>query len=265
MCGRYTNQAEFSDLRVRFQVEQIELFRDWRPTYNVSPAYGPGFEQLIVLGRCDASSGAVRRVLRLARWWLIPAQWRGPLQKLPTTFNARAEEVASKRWFQGPFRSTRCLVPATGWREFRTVRGAKQPFHFHLGGQPFAFAGLWSRWEVDEGVDTFTILTTEPHPLAAQVHPRMPLVLPAELHDAWLDPTAPDPESLLERAVASVRALPLEMYPSDPVGNRPGVEGPEVIARARPEFVQQDLFGPASERQRASGRHRPGPPGRSRP
>lgn len=246
MCGRYTNQAEFSDVRLRFQVEQIELFRDWHPTYNISPSYGPGFEQLIVVGGRKATSGAARRAIRLARWWLIPAGWRGPLQKLPTTFNARAEEVASKRWFREPFRSTRCLVPATGWREFRGASGSKQPFHFHLGGQPFAFAGLWSRWDADEPIDTFTILTTEPHPLAAEVHPRMPLVLAPEFHDAWLDPSEPDPEGLLHRAAAGARVLPLEVYPSDPVGNRPGVEGPEVIARMRPEFVQQDLFAPRS-------------------
>lgn len=242
MCGRYTNRAEFSDIRLHFRVEQLELFRDWRPAYNIAPSFGPGFEQLIVLGRRDGAAPSLRRVLRLARWWLIPPQWRKPLHQLPTTFNARAEDVATKRWFREPFRSTRCLVPATGWREFHGKPGAKQPYHFHLNGELFAFAGLWSRWEAGGGVDTFTVLTTEPHPVAAAVHDRMPLVLTPDLYDAWLDPDERDPEGVLRRAVESVRALPLEVYASDPVGNRTGVEGPEVIAPLRPEAVQGELF-----------------------
>lgn len=243
MCGRYTNQASLEEVRRVFHVQQLELFRDWKPTYNVSPSYGPGFEQLIVVGGREA--GRSRRVLRLARWWLVPEHWNRPLRELPTAFNARSEDVTRRSLWRGAFARSRCLVPATGWREFKGPPGHKEPYQFHLGGQPFAFAGLHSRWHTPEGnlVETFAILTTDPHPVAARVHHRMPLVLPAELHDRWLDPDEPSPSDVLQAARERVPVLPLETYASDPVGNKPGVEGPEAIAPLAARFVQQDLFG----------------------
>ena len=81
--------------------------------FNIAPSHGPGFEQLIVVQKED------RRVLRLARWWMIPGFWTKPLRELPTSFNARAEDVADKPFFRAAFASHRCLVPATGWREFK--------------------------------------------------------------------------------------------------------------------------------------------------
>ncbi|HEV8550009.1 MAG TPA: SOS response-associated peptidase family protein, partial [Polyangiaceae bacterium] len=91
MCGRYTNEAELSDIRLAFDVATLELFRDWKPTYNITPGYGPGFEQLFVVGTREG-----QRALRLGRFWLLPPGYAGPRKGMPTTFNARSEELAQK-------------------------------------------------------------------------------------------------------------------------------------------------------------------------
>jgi putative SOS response-associated peptidase YedK len=245
MCGRYTNDAELSDIRRAFDVEQLELYREWKPTYNVTPSYGPGVEQLIVVQTKEGE-----RSLRLGRFWLIPANRKKPLKELPTAFNARSEELLRRPLWKKPFESHRCLVPATGWREFRGEAGKKHAHHFHLARTLFAFAGLCSTWISPDGeaVDTFAIVTTEPTPLAASVHDRMPLVVTPEHYADWLG--ASDPERVLAEVKNDAFRLPFEVYESDPVGNNGRYEGPRVIERApsvaRAEPAQGELFGAKS-------------------
>jgi putative SOS response-associated peptidase YedK len=261
MCGRYSDGAELSEIRLAFAVDQLELFRDWQPTYNITPSYGPGFEQLIVL-RTDEG----KRALRLARFWLIPPSWPRPLKELPTAFNARAEELTKKPFWRAAFQADRCLVPATGWREFQGQPGKKQPFHFHFGHRLFAFAALHSTFVSPEGeaVDSFAIVTTAPSPLAATIHDRMPLVLAPEHYAAWLGPG--DAEGVLEAAQRASLTQALEIYPSNPVGNSGRFEGREVLERAASPTaaspgapVQGELFGgataaPSRSAPRARGR-----------
>jgi putative SOS response-associated peptidase YedK len=253
MCGRYTNRAEFSEIRLAFAVDEVRAARDYRATYNISPSYGAGFEQPIVV------QGAAGRELRLARWWFIPWFWKKPLKELPTAFNARAEDLASKAFWKEAFRESRCLVPATGWREFRPssahvpseveglrarAKTAKQPYHFHLQGELFAFAGLWSSWQSPEGeaIDSFAIVTTEASAMAKSVHTRMPVVLPKTSYDAWLDPQH-DPAAVLAEAIAAGTTLGIDIYPSNPIGNKSGFEGVEAIERvALPEEKQGTLL-----------------------
>jgi putative SOS response-associated peptidase YedK len=253
MCGRYSDAAELSDIRLTFEVKQVELFREWKPTYNITPSYGAGFEQLMVVATREGE-----RALRLGRFWMIPPSWQRPLNELPTSFNARAEELAKKPLFRAAFRSARCLIPATGWREFTGTSGHKQPHHFHFGHSLFAFAGLWSRWTSPEGevVDSFAIITTAAAKAVEAIHDRMPLVLPRESHAGWLDAKA-DPEPILAHAVELSRALPFQVYPSDPIANSGRYEGPRAIepvaappAANEPVPVQGSLFADDAPRAR---------------
>jgi putative SOS response-associated peptidase YedK len=259
MCGRYTNDAELSDIRLTFEVEQVELFRDWKPTFNVTPSYGPGFEQLVVVRTKDGV-----RTLRLGRFWLIPPKWVKPLKDLPTAFNARAEDIEKKGLWREPFRTGRCLIPATGWREFKGPRGEKQPYHFHTGKRLFAFAGVSSRWTSPEGevADTFAIITTVANQAVAGVHDRMPLVLPRESYTKWLDPDE-DGSRLLREACDASLSLPLDVYPSDPIANSSQYEGPRAIEPVsipveKAEPVQGTLFGEEPASKKPPGRRRSG-------
>jgi putative SOS response-associated peptidase YedK len=231
MCGRFSQEAQMSEIKLELKVEQLEIFREFQPLYNIAPSYGPGYEQLFVLQTREG-----QRALRLGRWWMIPHYWSKPLKALPAAFNARAEDLVKKPYWRDAFQRHRCLVPATGWREFRPERGKKQPYQFRLEQRVFAFAGLWSRWASPDGelVDSFAIVTTVPSAQAAQYHHRMPLVLPPELYAGWLA-RGTDGSSILSEACARSLQLPLEVYPSNPVGNNSRFEGPEVVERFAPE------------------------------
>jgi len=239
MCGRYTNETEFSQIRLLFQATD-RTFRPWTPKLNISPSSGPGFEQLIITVDRPGT-----RQIRLARFWLIPSFWSKPLAALPTSFNARSEDLTRRRLWQGPYEHSRCLVPATGWREFVGTSTPKQPYHFRLpipeagAPQPFAFAGLASTWTSPEGevVDSFAILTTAPSEQARAIHDRMPLVMPAELEEAWLfDDEGRD--RVLESARRAALTLELEVFPSDPVANNVHYEGPSAVRRIQPTETQ---------------------------
>jgi putative SOS response-associated peptidase YedK len=230
MCGRFSQEAELSEIKIQLKVEQLEIFREFRPLYNISPSHGPGYEQAFVLQTREG-----KRALRLGRWWMIPHFWSKPLKALPAAFNVRAEEATQKAFWRDAFQRHRCLVPATAWREFKPVGKKKQPYLFRLPSGLFAFAGVWSRWTSPDGevVDSFAVMTTAPNAAAAPYHNRMPLVIPTELHERWLD-RAGDGSDVLAEARAAAEHLPLEIHPSNPVGNSSRFEGPEAVERLTP-------------------------------
>jgi putative SOS response-associated peptidase YedK len=233
MCGRYSlAPGEFSEIQLEFQVEGAFAIE---PRYNIAPSWAPGHEPPIVL---ENTSG--ERELALARWWLIPASWKRPLKMLPTAFNARAEELASKRFWSKSFDTRRCLVPATGWREFTGPSGKRQPHHFHYGERPFAFAGIWDEWLSPEGgaVRSFAIITVPANDAVTAVHDRMPLYVEPDLYPAWLDPSTPGARAL--EWVRGASTPELSHYEADPVGNDVRQEGPRVIAPLRRQ--QLSLF-----------------------
>lgn len=226
MCGRYSLAPnEFSQIQIEFKVEaRFEL----EPRYNIAPTWTAGHEPPIVLTN---SSG--RRELDAARWWMIPASWKLPLNKLPTAFNARAEELGDKRFWSRSFDARRCLVPTTGWREFTGPSGQRQPQHFHYDHGLFAFAGLWDEWLSPQGenVRSFAIVTVAANDIVTPIHDRMPLRVAPDLYAEWLDPSIPG-----ERALARVEkasAPRLEHYETDPAGNDVRREGAAVIAPVR--------------------------------
>jgi putative SOS response-associated peptidase YedK len=109
------------------------------------------------------------------------------------TVNARAETIDKAPSFRQAFTKRRCLIPADGFYEWRKTAKPKLPFAIAMkDGRPFTFAGLWENWkdpESGEWLRTCTIITGEPNELVAQIHPRMPVILPAQHHAAWLGET----------------------------------------------------------------------------
>jgi putative SOS response-associated peptidase YedK len=125
--------------------------------------------------------------------------------------------IASKPSFRSAFKKRRCVVPASGFYEWKGAKAPKQPFCIGLaGGQPFAFAGLWEQCLLDgEVIDSCTIITTEPNPLLAEVHNRMPVILAPGDYAGWLDPQAtPDALQALLRPYPAddMRAVPVSTY-----------------------------------------------------
>lgn len=154
---------------------------------------------------------------RFMRWGLIPS-WAKDLSIGVKMINARAETVSEKPSFRSALKSRRCLVPATGFFEWKREGKSKIPFLIRMKEQNgFCFAGLWDRWNSPEGgsIESFTIITTTPNELVSGIHDRMPVILPQESEKRWLgtegsvhDLTSllqPFPSELMEARVISSR------------------------------------------------------------
>ncbi len=190
MCGRYTLLA----LTKQIWEEEFDL-HDVEPLearYNIAPT------QSAVVIRTDKEDHT-RRLDNL-RWGLIP-HWANDARIGARMMNARSESAAGKPSFRGPLRRQRCLVPASGFYEWRTDGAPegkgrrKQPYYIHRAdGRPMAFAGLWDRWRGDSGetIESYTVLTTAPNELIRPLHDRMPVILRREQFGLWLDPTMQD-------------------------------------------------------------------------
>ena len=112
--------------------------------------------------------------------------------------NARGETVATKPSFRSAFKRRRCLIIADGFYEWKKFSDHKVPFYIRMEDErPFAFAGLWERWnKSDSPVESCTIITTTPNDLMSDLHDRMPVILSGDDADLWLDPEVDDAEAL---------------------------------------------------------------------
>ncbi|MCI0437254.1 MAG: SOS response-associated peptidase [Gemmatimonadetes bacterium] len=220
MCGRFTVACAADEIRDEFRVD---LPDDWMPRYNVAPQ-----QPVPVIGR--TSSGPLR--LSMLRWGLVP-HWAKRATPAGKTINARAESLLARRTFRESFLERRCWVIADGFYEWVREGRARRPWRFVLPDRrPFAFAGLWDRWESPEGeaLYTCTIVTTEANRTVAQVHDRMPVMLGRSRRDAWLDATAhPDALAPLLRPWPDAE---LEAYPVSTLVNHVANDGPECIQPA---------------------------------
>lgn len=192
MCGRYTSDGtNVPTLAERFDAQQT--LEDYAPNHNIKPTQ----DAPTVVEREG------RRELSLMQWGLIPF-WAKDLKIGYKMFNARAETVAEKPAFKSSFRRKRCLVPATGFYEWKQEGSGKVPYLFTVGDHElFGFAGLYDAWRTPNGdlLYTYTIITTAANELVASVHDRMPVILPRDQEQQWIDPTLEDPfflQSLLE-------------------------------------------------------------------
>ena len=218
MCGRYQIVTDAKALYEAFQVDaQLEAAPLAR--YNVAPAT----DQLVIL-----EEGG-HRVARWHRWGLIP-HWAKDKTIGYRTINARGESVAAKPAFRAAFRQRRCLVPATGFYEWKVLAGGKQPYLIRLkSGALFSFAGLWESWMGPEGeVRSFTVITTEPNALMARIHDRMPVIVPRTQYARWLDPELRDPAGI-QPLIASYPAGELEAIPVGRAINNARNQGPALI------------------------------------
>jgi putative SOS response-associated peptidase YedK len=149
MCGRFTLKSSPARIKEMFRLQRLG---EWDPRYNITPS------QPVLVVRQDPS-GELEGLL--LKWGLIPSWAREPGIG-NSLANARADTIATKPAFSSAFKKRRCLVIADGFYEWKKVNG-KIPYYFQLKDQgPFAFAGLWERWEkAEEPVESCTLITTE--------------------------------------------------------------------------------------------------------
>lgn len=223
MCGRFTSATQLSLLAEQFRADPSGV-EGHQPSWNVAPA-----TDILVITATD--DGARR--LRALRWGLVP-KWAKDTSSRNQLVNLRAETAGSKPTFKRLLARQRCIIPIDGFYEWQDMgKGQrKQPIYITARDQqPIALGGLWETWrdpsaepkkENGEGAErlwTCTILTTTPNKLLSSIHNRMPVILPPETWDTWLDPANTDTDALVDLLVSAPDDL-LMCWPVDPsVGN----------------------------------------------
>lgn len=217
MCGRFVQYTLFPIIRTEFQLTSAPV--ELSPRYNIAPTQ----EVPTVMG-----GGGNRLVM--CRWGLVP-HWAKDLSIGSRMINARAETLAEKPSFKGPFRRQRCLVVADGFYEWQKSEEGKVPVYIRLkNSRPMGFAGLYDRWRSPAGeeITSCTIVTTAPNSLLAQVHSRMPAIVAPDQRDLWLDPDTVGPEKLAP-LLAPYPSGEMEFWPVSRRVNSPANDGPENI------------------------------------
>ena len=236
MCGRIALHHSDDVILEHFGVEQAEI--DLEPRYNNAPS-----QPVAVVLREGA------RALAEHRWGLIPSWAKDP--KIGNRMiNARSETVAEKPAFRSALRARRCLIPASGFYEWKKEGQQRVPSYIHRADTaPLGLAGLWEEWPSPSGemLRSCVIITTQANPFMARIHHRMPVILDSDRGAAWLAPDLASPQELL----AQLPPYPEGALASHAVSkqvNSPAFDSPaciEPVGDGEPasESETLDLFG----------------------
>ncbi len=234
MCGRFVSNTPPDELARFLRAKAPDPGVALDPSYNIAPT------QLVHAAR---ETGGERR-LDILRWGLVPF-WAKDPRIGARMINARAETAATKNAFRNSLAKRRCIIGADGFYEWqRTVDPAgskrKQPmFISHADAEPFAFAGLWEIWRDRDHLDadgqplevhSCTILTCAANEAIAQIHDRMPVILPSDSWDFWLDPDNTDVTATAELLVPAPSDL-IHAHPVSTDVNNVRNNGPHLIDR----------------------------------
>lgn len=188
MCGRFALTADPAELQNAFP--EFIFPTQFTPRYNIAPG------QPVLAIPNDGSNRA-----DFFTWGLIPS-WAKDPGIGSRMINARAETITEKPSFRGPFKYRRCIIPATGFIEWKSQAGSKSkiPHFIYLSTkEPFAFAGLWETWNSPDGsaIKTLTIITTQPNSFMEPIHNRMPVILQRNAYAQWLNQNSQIAKDLL--------------------------------------------------------------------
>jgi len=234
MCGRFVSPEERA-LEQAFDLGRRDNPNPFARRYNVCPT------DTIPFLRIPSNSDTLE--LATGRWGMVPYWWRDA--KPPkTSFNARLEEAADKPMWRDAFARSRCLIPAEGWYEWQAVervdpstgeiQKARQPY-FIRGSDAgiFCFAGLAAYWKdpkTGEPLRSCAILTAKAEGALAQIHDRVPVVLPQSAYAQWLDRRTTDPAKARALAGAALPPSSFTQWAVRLLVNNAKSDGPELIA-----------------------------------
>lgn len=219
MCGRYAVISAPEAIRALFGYPEQPNFP---PRYNVAPT-----QPIAIVRLMDG-----KRQFALVRWGLLPSWVKDP-KNFTLLINARGESVIDKPAFSAAMKRRRCLIPADGFYEWKAIGTRKQPYYVRAkSGQPLAFAGLWETWTGPNGeeLETAAIVTTRAIRALADIHERMPVIVPPEAFNLWLDCANVDPETATALISPASESL-LDTYEVSTAVNRTANDNPELIER----------------------------------
>jgi putative SOS response-associated peptidase YedK len=239
MCGRYASTRSPDELQLAFDTLAFDG-SDVPADFNVAPT-----KPVYAVRSGSGPAGEVARRLDVLAWGLVP-YWARDRKIASRLLNARAETLATTPAFRSAFARRRCLVPADGWYEWapREHGPGKQPYFLTpADGSVVAFAGLWETWGPrDQPLVTCTVVTTAAHGPLAEIHDRMPLVLPPDRWAAWLGEGAGGSgEADLDALLAPTPAEVVRAFEIRPVGPEVGNvnnNGPDLVT---PRYEPRDV------------------------
>jgi putative SOS response-associated peptidase YedK len=226
MCGRFALYVTLEELADYFGLPEPP--NQLAPRYNIAPT------QPVGLVRVNAQSQ--EREWALTLWGLIPS-WSKDPSIGARMINARAETVDEKPAFRAAFKRRRCIIPTSGFYEWKKTDGGKQPYFItSANGEPLGLAGLWESWSGPNGeeLESCTILTTDANEAVATLHDRMPVILMPEDYDDWLGAGKDSTPAQLSQLKHLLRPFPSELmtlYPVSTYVNSPRNEGEACIER----------------------------------
>jgi len=228
MCGRYAQSLDAQEIVEAFDLAGSTLDQSLPLNWNIAPTN----EIYIIRNESDS------RILDSASWGII-APWQKNLADARASqshaINARSESIHEKPTFRHAFRTSRCLIPATGYYEWATSLGAfppKQPFYIHNeNDEQLSIAGIWSSWQSEKGqvIQSAAIITREAVGELATIHSRMPVFMPMERWNDWLDPQSRDINRLIKMMDIPEPDVNLTAQPVSTRVNLVANNGPELI------------------------------------
>jgi putative SOS response-associated peptidase YedK len=228
MCGRYAQAQGMDEIIERFDLDSSLVDKSLPLNWNIAPT-----NEIYIIR--DNERG---RVLDSASWGMI-APWQKNFTEARNSqshaINARSESIHEKPTFRQAFRTSRCLIPATGYYEWATSLGKyppKQPFYIcsQDEGKSLSIAGIWSTWRNENGseIQSAAIITREAVGELATIHSRMPVFMPKDRWDNWLDPKNRETETLISLMDIPDPAAGLATRPVSPKVNLVANNGAEL-------------------------------------
>jgi putative SOS response-associated peptidase YedK len=235
MCGRFTLKSRLDVIADVFGVKVPPTLPE---RFNIAPS-----QQVLAIRK---QPGSHQRELVAFTWGLVPF-WADDPEIGIRTINARSETAAAKPAFRESFKSRRCLILADGFYEWQARDVKKQPYYIRLkSGQPFGVGGLWDHWEKQgESLETCTILTCDANEPMRAIHDRMPVVIPPESFQIWLDSDIHD-HGMLSRLLRPFQPDEMTAYPVSTLVNNVRNDSPKLVDPLPPPEKQARLFSPDS-------------------
>ena len=223
MCGRITQRSPPDQLGLR-----ITMGTPDDPRVNVPPRYNgaPGQEHWVIRQNHETGMRSLDRL-----WWGLIPYWAKEATGGRRPINAKSETIVSLPTFREAYKRRRCLLPIDNFFEWKAIKGAKvkQPYAIAMkSGEPFAVAAIWENWKrpgSEDWVRTFCVITCPANDLVADIHDRMPVIIPPESYDRWLGTLEPDPHDLL----VPYPAAPMAMWPISMRVNKPENDNPDIL------------------------------------
>jgi len=246
LCGRF---ARFSPAHIFRMLFQLDEFLELEPQYNIAPGQSIfAVRGIIVRDEQQRSAAApasgFQKEIAPFKWGLIPFWAKDPSigNKM---INSRSETIVEKPSFRTAFKKHRLLIPADGFYEWQKKKeGGKQPYFVHMKDEkPFAFAGLWEKWNSPEGqvIESCSIITTDANSLLKPIHGRMPVIIEPKNFDLWLNPEIQEPDQV-KPLLKAYDSKKMTAYPVSTYVNKPANTGKEAIDPFEEKYKQQKLF-----------------------